>query len=100
MQSVIFYGHENALTILPVKATYGFKKDYVAMTKPGFILMDIIPIEKNTIGEAKEVRHSHNHRVHCHGKERSRSHSTTQKQAVFWDYLESSTLRSTWSYRA
>lgn len=55
MQSVIFYGNENALTIVPVKATYGFKKDYVAMTKPGYILMDIIPLEKNPMGEGKEV---------------------------------------------
>lgn len=55
MQSAVFYGNENALTLLPVKATYGFKKDYVALAKPGYLLVDIIPIEKNPIGEAKEV---------------------------------------------
>jgi hypothetical protein len=73
MQNVVFYGNENAMTIIPIKATYGFKKDYISVTKPGYILIEVIPVEKSPSGEAREVCLNVYHRALCHGRRRSPS---------------------------
>lgn len=45
MQSLNFVGSQNAMSMLPVKARYGYKKDYISVVKNGYIFLEFMEVE-------------------------------------------------------
>ena len=47
-QSYSIFGNDLVLSLTPIKATFGFKKDYISVTKPGMLMLEFSPLERNS----------------------------------------------------
>ena len=50
IQSLTFKDKNCAISVNPVKAKYGFKKDYISVIKNGYIFLEFMDIENTTDG--------------------------------------------------